>query len=145
LYEFAVNSDLIGRQYALADMRRLTVDGYPAGNDQFFHIAARTQTSLGQHFMQLGRIIIGSQVATCWLLMPSAVFGSSEYFLTSGDSVIVIRGNKTENCISVCACIALTMALIGVLGFLTRTWFATLRFADGRVGAGSFRRRAWLS
>jgi hypothetical protein len=97
--------------------------------------------------MQLGRIIIGSQVATCWLLMPSAVFGSSEYFLTSGDSVIVIRGNKTENCISICACacIALTMALIGVLGFLARTWFATLRFANGRVGAGSFRRRAWLS
>jgi hypothetical protein len=126
-------------------MRRLTVDGYPTCNDQFFHIAARTQTGLGQYFMQLRRIIISSQVASHWLLMPSTVFRSSECFLASGDSVIVVRGNKTENCISVCSCIALTVALIGVLRFLARAGFATLGFADGHIGAGSIRRPTRLS
>jgi hypothetical protein len=90
--------------------------------------------------VQLGCIVVGGEVATRWLLVPSAVFSGSECFLASGYPVIVVRGNKTEDCISVCSCIALTMALIGVLGFLARTRFATLRFTGGRVDAGSVRR-----
>ena len=38
--------------------------GHAAGDDQFFHVAARTQSRFGQHLMQLGCVVIGCQVTS---------------------------------------------------------------------------------
>ena len=64
LNEFAVDSDLIGREYALADMCRLTIDRNASCDDQLFHVTARAETGLGQHLVQLGCIVFGGEVTT---------------------------------------------------------------------------------
>ncbi len=52
----AVDLDLVVRHHALADVRRLAIDRHAAGNDQFFHIAARADARVRQHLVQLFRL-----------------------------------------------------------------------------------------
>ncbi len=61
--QLAVHADLVRRQDALADMGRQAVDRNAALQDQFFHLAARAQPALGQHLVQLGRVVVGRQLA----------------------------------------------------------------------------------
>src|SRR5476649_1062699 len=63
LDQLAVDAHVVGRQDALADVGRLAVDGYAAGDDQLFHVAARTEAGLGQHLVQLRRVVVRGQVA----------------------------------------------------------------------------------
>ena len=53
-------------------MGRLTIDGHTARDDQFFHVATRTQSDVGQHFVQLWRVVVGGQVAPYRLALPRA-------------------------------------------------------------------------
>src|SRR5471032_1186102 len=62
LYQFAIDTHMVGRQDTLANMGWLAIDGHAARNDQIFHVAARTETGFGQYLVQLGRIVVGRQV-----------------------------------------------------------------------------------
>src|SRR5690606_17411236 len=42
-----IDTHLIVRPNALANMRRLAIDGHSPGNNQLFHFASRTNTSIG--------------------------------------------------------------------------------------------------
>src|SRR5476649_891644 len=63
LDQFTVDADVVGRQDALADVGRLAVDGDAAGDDQLFHVAARTEAGFGQHLVQFRRVVVRGQVA----------------------------------------------------------------------------------
>ncbi len=134
LHQFAVDPDLIGRQYALSDMSRLTIDRHAPCDDQLFHITTGTQTGLSQYFVQLGRIVVCREIASSGLLQASPLPGSRLDFV-SGGPIKVIRGYEAENRVGVCTRATLAVALICVLGLVTRTGLATLRFASGTMGA----------
>ncbi|CAB3788196.1 hypothetical protein LMG28614_02640 [Paraburkholderia ultramafica] len=63
LDRLAVDADLVGRHDALADVSRLAVHRHAAGDDQFFHVAARTHARFGQHLVQLRRVVVRDQHA----------------------------------------------------------------------------------
>ena len=69
--------------------------------------------------------------------MPIPMLGAGLRIIASGQAIIVVGGDKAENRISICAWMALAMALIGVLGLLARTGFATLWLARSGVAAGA--------
>ncbi|CUJ49428.1 Uncharacterised protein [Achromobacter xylosoxidans] len=50
----AIDPHLVIRRYALADVRRLAVDRYTAGDDQLFHLSTRANARIRQHLVQLG-------------------------------------------------------------------------------------------
>ena len=52
---FAVDLDAVTELDALADMRRLGVNRYAAFEDQLLHLKPRTQASLSQNLVELGR------------------------------------------------------------------------------------------
>ncbi|CFM50166.1 Uncharacterised protein [Bordetella pertussis] len=64
----AVDAHLVVGSDALADVGRLAVDRHPAGHDQFFHFAARTDSGIGQHLVQLGHHCLAVQVLAQALL-----------------------------------------------------------------------------
>jgi hypothetical protein len=83
LHQLAVDAHGVGRQDALADVGRLAVHRHAAGDDQLFHVAARTEAGLGQHLVQLRRIVVGGQVAArlgalAWPRPPSLASKASE-------------------------------------------------------------------
>ena len=83
LQQLAVDAHGVGRQDALADVGRLAVHRHAAGDDQFFHVAARTQAGFGQHLVQLRRVVFGGQVAArlggwAWPRPPSLASNASE-------------------------------------------------------------------
>src|SRR5471030_3192676 len=63
LDQLAVDADVVGRQDALADVGRLAIHRHAAGDDQFFHVAARAETGFGQHLVQFRRVVVRRQVA----------------------------------------------------------------------------------
>ena len=63
LDRLAVDAHLIGRHDALADVRRLAVHRYTPRDDQFFHVAARTHARLGEHLVELRRVVVRFQHA----------------------------------------------------------------------------------
>ena len=77
LNQLAVDAHRIGRQDALADVGRLAVDRHAAGDDQVFHVAARTEAGFGQHLVQLRRVVVRGQVAAhrLWRLRTAAFVG----------------------------------------------------------------------
>jgi len=62
LNQLAVDANLVGWQDTLTNVSRLTIDRNAPCDDQFLHVAARSQTSLRQHLVQLWRIIFCGQV-----------------------------------------------------------------------------------
>ncbi len=63
LDRLAVDANLVGRHDALADVGRLAVHRHAAGDDQFFHVAARAHAGFGQHFVQLRRVVVRGEDA----------------------------------------------------------------------------------
>src|SRR5476651_1113471 len=56
-----IADDFAGRLMVDQHARRLLADA--AGDDQLFHVAARTEAGLGQHLVQLRRVVVRGQVA----------------------------------------------------------------------------------
>ena len=75
LDQFTIDPHMVGRQDALANMGRLAIHRDPAGHDQVFHVAARTEARFGQHLVQLGRIVVRRQVAPHHFLRCLAPLG----------------------------------------------------------------------
>jgi uncharacterized membrane protein len=63
LHRAAVDLDVIAKGDALTDVRRLTVDGDLALEDQLLHVATRADAGLRQHLVQLGCVGLGAQHA----------------------------------------------------------------------------------
>ena len=63
LHRLAVDLDVVAERDALADVRRLPVDARSASRIQLLHVAARADAGLRQHFVQLGRVGLGTQHA----------------------------------------------------------------------------------
>ena len=62
-HRLAGDLHLVAERDALADVRRLAVDGDAAVEDQVFHVAPRADARLRQHLVQLRRIGLGRQHA----------------------------------------------------------------------------------
>src|SRR5690606_13314526 len=58
----AIYPNLIGSLDSLTDVRRLTVYRNPTRNNEFFHVAPRANTGIGQYFVQLGHQGVAVQV-----------------------------------------------------------------------------------
>ena len=63
---FAVDLDAVTKLDALADVGRLGIDRYAAFEDQLLHLKPRTQASLGQNLVELGRFRQRRQNALGW-------------------------------------------------------------------------------
>jgi hypothetical protein len=119
-------------------MGRLAVDRHAAGNDQFFHVAARTEARFRQYFVQLWRVVVRGQVAAGWLLRAAtAAFVGVER----------VRSDEGEGCIGIVVATVAEGAMDAAFLAWLRTAFATLVLAFFAAGA-LFRARtavaAWL-
>jgi hypothetical protein len=86
--------------------------------------------------VQLGRIVVGGEIAASRLLVPMRLRSDGVDIFGRRNAIVVVRGDETENGIGVCACMPLAVALIRVLGFLTLSGLAAVRIAGGTAIAG---------
>src|SRR5574343_390996 len=76
-HRLVVRDDAVAERDAHAHMGRLAVDLHAAILDGLLHVAARTDTRLGQHLVQLGRVDIRGQHALVVTLGLRQGFGSA--------------------------------------------------------------------
>ena len=93
LHRLAVDLHAVAERDALADMRRLAVDFHMAVGDQVLHVAARADTRLREHLVQLGRIGLGQQHA---LRRRRVVFGDFDLGLGLAVDVELARQHLRE-------------------------------------------------
>ena len=123
LDQFSVDSDLIGRQNTLSDMSRFAIDGNTSRNDQFFHIAPRTQPGIGQYLVQL-RCIVLSRQFTFELsgLVRCTILASDSHVAFAIDLVEFTGCDETEHIIVSAVSRCLTFASFGCIARTCALW-----------------------
>ena len=84
-HRLAVHLDAVAERNALARVRRLAVDGDAALLDRLFHVAARADSRLRQHLVQLRRVGLRREDALARGLFGLRLFGNLAVELAGDD------------------------------------------------------------